>query len=84
MNDLISNAIITEYNALRTELRDKQKTQFTILSMIVTAVSVVFGLTANLKLDYAEASLPVLYFFLLPSTIMFWEYSGSIRYIVKL
>ena len=72
MNDQILNVIMMEYNALRTESRDKQKMQFTIISLIVSAISIVFGLTADLESAAAAVSLPILYFFLLPCTIMFF------------
>lgn len=66
------DAIMAEYTALRTESRDKQKMQFTILSLIVSAISIVFGLTATVKINEAKSFLLVLYLFLLPCTIMFF------------
>lgn len=57
---------------LREESQDKQKTQFTMISLIVSAISIVFGLTADLESSAVKISLPILYCFLLPCTIMFF------------
>lgn len=72
MNEQLLSVLMMEYNALRTESREKQKAQFTIISLIVSSISIVFGLTANLEPNAAEVSLPILYYALLPCTTMFF------------
>ncbi len=72
MNEQVLNVIMKEYEMLRAESQEKQKTQFTMISLIVSAISIVFGLTANLESSAAKISLPILYRFLLPCTIMFF------------
>ena len=72
MNEQVLTVIMKEYEMLRAESQDKQKTQFTMISLIVSAISIVFGLTADLESSAVKISLPILYCFLLPCTIMFF------------